>query len=830
MASKQVVQIMIEAEENVSKAANKAESSLSKLGKLGSKAMDAITNVSSRVSNAFSNIGSYVERAREKFNSFKNSSDKLGMIRNTISNAANSFGQLVRSGDLAAKTMEKLKSVSDGISSKFTSLKSKITSFGSSVKSSLKSAFSLTGIKEKLSSIGGSIDKIKAKMKQLSAEAKGAGGGLGFLKNAASMTAGMIGYDLVNSIMETTRASLNARSGMQAFAQRLNMSATEVATYQKSLDDLQNTFKKVDMDVVGQQATDMAFRLGLPKESLTQLTETTAIFNDAMIRNGRSSEDAMMAMADAMDGQFVRLKEIGISQEDLMRNGWDGDINNKTGLLDAMNKSLKEQHYDELAKSVDTLDDAWQVLSITMGNLLEGVLVPLTPIIVGVVNGITNAITAIKDAFSGLPDWAQIGIAIAAVAISVGLVVSALGGVGAIIPAITGLFGPLIAVIGGISAPVLAVVAAIGLIVAAVYEVGKAFGWWNDVGSMLDAITAGLQRLWSAFISNPDVQAFIQGVIDGFTWLIDIVGQVGQAVLDFFGISSEGNFDIVRTLIDGIGAAWNAVRPAIMFVIGVWQQLASTIELFRTGQMDLPTFIMNILTILANAYRTIFTTIIGLVVRFASQLVQRGISAATRFVNGIITWLKSLPGRAYSALIAVVSRIVSAGSQWVSNAKTKAGEIVSGVYNKLTGLPGQISSALSGVVDAITSPFKSAYDSVCGVVDNIKSKVEEGMNALGNLGGAAGFEAAGFEAAGFEAAGFETTTSNPTEHHETIDVNYNISLDLNNVPGGMSSTDLINALTNRDVLTALTGNRDFQTLDAKVKARINAKSNRARGA
>ena len=56
MASKQVVQIMIEAEENVSKAAGKAESSLSKLGKLGSKAMDAITNVSSRVSNAFSSL------------------------------------------------------------------------------------------------------------------------------------------------------------------------------------------------------------------------------------------------------------------------------------------------------------------------------------------------------------------------------------------------------------------------------------------------------------------------------------------------------------------------------------------------------------------------------------------------------------------------------------------------------------------------------------------------------------------------------------------------------------------------------------------------------
>ena len=73
-----------------------------------------------------------------------------------------------------------------------------------------------------------------------------------------------------------------------------------------------------------------------------------------------------------------------------MNNGWDGDINNKTGLLKAMNKALKEQHYDELAKSVDNLDDAWQVLSVTLGNLLESILLPLTPAIVGIITGFTD--------------------------------------------------------------------------------------------------------------------------------------------------------------------------------------------------------------------------------------------------------------------------------------------------------------------------------------------------------------------------------------------------------------------------------------------------------
>ena len=264
-----------------------------------------------------------------------------------------------------------------------------------------------------------------------------------------------------------------------------------------------------------------------------------------------------------------------------------------------------------------------------------------------------------------------------------------------------------------------------------------------------------------------------------------------------------------------------------MFVIDVWMQLINTVNQFRTGQIDLPTFIMNILTILANAYRTIFTTIIGLVVRFASQMIQRGISAATRFVNGIITWLKSLPGKAYSALLQVVSRITNAGAMWVRAAKQKAKEIITNVYNTLTGLPGQIASALSGVAEAFAKPFRDAYDKVCKEVDKIKDKVDEGMEWIGNLGGAqAGEEADGRVSLLDSATNYNITTDNSPV---TVDHNLNISLDLKNVPSGMDSDTLIAALTDRKVLSALTGNSDFQLFDGKAKERLNLKVNRSRG-
>lgn len=899
MVSKQVIQILIEAEEEVSKVAKKAEDALNKMGSVGSNAMEKINNASGRIHEGFNKIHSYVDTAREKFNEFVNSSTKLGTLRNTISNVANSFGSLITNSNTAKLAMEKIKSVSDQIQSKFTSLQNKIRNFGSSVKSSLTSAFSSfgSGLKAKISSIGKSIDNLKAKMRSLASEAKktGGSGGLGFLRSAASMTVGMLGYDLVNSIVQTTRASLNARGAIQQFGSRLNMSASEVSSFQKSLDNLQSTFKKVDMDVVGQTAMDMAYRLQLPKTSLTELTETTAIFTDAMARNGRTSEDAMLAMADAMDGQFRRLQEIGLSEEALMRNGWSGDLSDKEGLLKAMNKALKEQHYDVLAKSIDTLDDAWNALSITLSNLLESIILPLMPAILQIVSYFSDAVTGLmgfvgmlQSAWSSLPDWAQIGIGIAVVAVAIGIAVAAFGGLEAIILSLATSIAPLVIAITSISWPLVAIVAAIGLVIAAIYEVGKAFGWWSSVGGMLEAIGAGLGRLWNAFINHPDVQALISAISGALSELGSWLSWAGQQVLAFFGISTGSNWDVVKAIIDGIGGAWNNVKGAVGNVIGVIQAiynfvvpigqaiyealkpivciiigcspgiipalqmlygvfveiwsaimafigpiisvivnlvrgLINAFEQFKNGQINLPTLIMTVLTLLWNAYSTIILKILSLVVRFAGQMLQKAMQTGRNFVNGIMNYLQQLPGKALSTLLRVVTSIVSAGTQWISNAKDKAQAVVDGVRDVLSNTASAVSSALGGVVDAIVAPFREAYNQAKAWWDSIAS-----------LGGAAGSDAAGGEMAIARTAldlssdkEFDIITGETV--HVEVEVENKVILDLINVPAHIDTATLIRMLQDKEVLQALTSNPDFQSLDAKMKDEILARIKRAGG-
>ena len=641
----------------------------------------------------------------------------------------------------------------------FDTLRSKFTSLASTMSGKFSNA----------------VDGVRNKLTSLSNGAKGLASAMNFLKGAVSMTVGMIGYDLVNSMMETTRASLNARSSMQAFASRLNMSAGEVSAFQKSLDDLQNTYKKIDMDVVGQQATDMAYRLGLPKTSLAELTETTAIFTDAMQRNGRSAEDSMLAMSDAMDGQFTRLKEIGIQQEDLIRNGWSGDLEDKEGLLKAMNAALKEQHYDDLAKSVDTLDDAWQVLSITLSNLLEAIILPLTPAIVAVVSGFTDAINAVKPfismlqgAWGALPDWLRD--AAWATALTIGLY--ALGTVimSTVVPALAA--AALAAIdfaIAMMANPLTYVLIALVAIAYAVYEIGKAFGWWDDVSGM-----------WEAFLNN-------------------ILIPVWEFLVNTFTPAWEA-----------IGAAINAIMPFIT-------ALGDAFSAFGSGQMDLLSLIWTIMTSMYNIYTTIFSMVMTALMNFASNLVQQGISGATQFVNGIITRISQLPGKVASQLAAVLSRIVSAGSQWVNNAKSKASSLVSSVTSTLSSLPGKISSALSGVVNAIVKPFQDAYNRVSAEVDKIKNKV----NDLSNLsfGGGDEFIAPDAYNAGVDLSG---TTKEMTLVH-----------DFKNLPNGVTASEVAEIVLataeSKEFGQAIASNSGFQNMDLKVKNTFTSRVNRANG-
>lgn len=391
--------------------------------------------------------------------------------------------------------------------------------------------------------------------------------------------------------------------------------------------------------------------------------------------------------------------------------------------------------------------------------------------------------------------------------------------------------------------PLLVIVGVIALVVYAVYELGKSFGWWTDVSSMIDAIKAGIMRLWEAFINHPDVQAVIQALSDVWNALSGAIASVSQAVMDFFGINTGGEFDIVRALIDGIGLAWQTITAPIRWVISLVGAVINIFGQLLNGQISFQQAVIMIWTTLSTAWGSILNGIRSLIVRMFSRFVTTAIARTNALVLGAVRALQRLPGRAYNALIGVVTKITQAGQKWVNTARNKAGDVVTAVHNKLSGISSKISSALSGVVNAFTKPFKDAYSAVADWVGKIKSKASEVTGLNLGAGGDYPDEITGAVAAGgdystaldvLNGKPFEINTGEYVVEEQDLNINVNevIMLDLANVPNNLDKDELMNwlqtAIGDKGLIRTLVENSDFQDMDMKVKQTL-FKKNARRG-
>ena len=263
------------------------------------------------------------------------------------------------------------------------------------------------------------------------------------LDGAFSMMGGLIGYELGAGLIEAGRQAINASQQFDYFAGRLGKSAQDTQQFKQGINDLQKEFKKVNMTSVGSTAMEIAVKNGLQgtNEELLGISRMTAVMSSTFKKEGRTEEDAILAVNDALDGQFRRLQEIGIKQEDLKKNGWNGDLNDKMGLVNALNKTMKDMGYEETAKDITSLDDAWSALTVAGSKLIESVLIPMMPAIMGVLNGLTNMVSGFNDMPQWFKDLASYGVMAGAGILTVAYAASKLSGVLGGLKSFGGIFG-----------------------------------------------------------------------------------------------------------------------------------------------------------------------------------------------------------------------------------------------------------------------------------------------------------------------------------------------------------------------------------------------------
>ncbi len=665
------------------------------------------------------------------------------------------------------------------IGSTITSVREKLVNLGGTAKEALGSRFSgaVTSAKEKLSSLKGSISSASTSMKTLNQSTQSAGSGMGFLRSAASMTVGMIGYDLVNSIMEAGRASINAAGNFGAFGKRMRMSASEIKKFSEECNTMQSQFRKVDMNAVGASALELGVKLGVPKSQMGALTKMTAVMSSAFIKEGRTQEDAILAVSDAMDGQFRRLQEIGITQDKLKQNGWNGNLQDTASLMNAINTTMDQMGITKTAQGIYTLDDAYQALTVSGGQFLAKVLIPITPLITGAVDGITGflgVLESLGSTLSGMPDAAKITLLVTG--ITVGLVMLSAVIMSTVIPSLISsgiaLITWIIEAMGGTLAtdslafafqalgfviwealaPFLPLIAAIALAAVAFYELGKAFDWWHDLDSMFAAFTAGWNRICSAVSENEALQ-------EAFDILKYAIYAVQQALSPLIGSlqGCGGEFNIVGWIIHGVvipaievlSVIIRYVAYAIIWTVSACQQLYSafeyiggcisnTIAFFEwlyNCIVNIPTAAQDMIAGIITWFSQLPGLVWGWIVSTATNIVggmtawiNYGRAKAQVFINAVIGFIKTLPGRVYTYIVNTASRILSGAASWVTNARNRASATVNAVVNRIAGLPGAVYQEFLNIGNRIVQAGQSVLNKAKQFGANLKNAV---LNALG---------------------------------------------------------------------------------------------------
>ena len=234
---------------------------------------------------------------------------------------------------------------------------------------------------------------------------------MGYLPSRiGSMALTMWGFNELMDIYNNTYSHINAEGQRDYFADRIGMDTKALNGFKSEIASMQKQYQKLDMTVVGANALETASKYGVASDDLGNLTKVMAIYGSEFVKQGRSQEDSILAINDALDGELRRLKEVGIGAEELEATGlWNGDESDKTGMILALLQIADERGYTKTAQEITNLSDAIQVLEVRLAidlaqafHIIEPILTETAKVFVGlltIVEQLSGAISGLAKEF-----------------------------------------------------------------------------------------------------------------------------------------------------------------------------------------------------------------------------------------------------------------------------------------------------------------------------------------------------------------------------------------------------------------------------------------------
>lgn len=520
---------------------------------------------------------------------------------------------------------------------------------------------------------------------------------------------------------------------------------------------------------------------------------------------GISQEEASSKLTKAFAGQGRGLKQLGINLDDY-KDKATGAIDKQRLLRDITNKTkdASSKYAGSTQADMNRINQAITNIKTDFGKALLTSIQPLLPVVQGLLNTFNNlpgpiktilfsigglaavigvvagpittvvgAVQSLKGAVSAVSSTMKVAETVttaltsaelAAGAAKAGLTAEEIGSAaahagstaaitaesGATGLASTGFLAMAAAELAAL-APIILVIAAIAAIIIIIEQLGEYMGWWSDWGSMIEAFSSGIQRLWNAFVGSKVVQGYLSALRAEFNLIksivMPIISAVGAAWSGFMGILGSGTgSDPVGGLISGFGKLDSMISGAVGAIRKLPQTLQQLPGKAKAAVMGMVTafsslvlkgavyarqlvtrFVANLGSMPARV-KMIFTRVLTMIRIWALQTIAKMKQTGVKMVTGLVNRLRQLPSKVWHFISQIPHKIAQVASSAVSAAISLATQVVNAVGNGIKGVAQKVYTEFMNIPKKIKSAVSSAVQAATSFGSDIKNAVLKALH------------------------------------------------------------------------------------------------------
>ncbi len=467
-------------------------------------------------------------------------------------------------------------------------------------------------------------------------------------------------FDMVKNSIGAAVDRVDTLNNFPKIMSSLGYSATDAGNQvQRMSDRLQGLPTSLD------QMTGMVQKIAPLTGSLSEATDISLAFNDALLAGGKSTG----MQSDAME-QYSQMLSVG--KVDMM--AWRSVVNAMPGQMDQLSKSILGDKANQMdlynamkdgRVSFKQFNDAVVALDKQGGGHFQSFRDQAFAATGGIKTGVANAKNAINR---GLADIIQ--------DIGASNISGAIAGIGSgfeqVAKTVAPIIGSIVRFVGSL-AKIPAVQGSVAALAGAFVALGAAMKIAAIIQSVVKAFDTFKQAQQAATLAQAVFNAVMS--INPFTVIILAIGAVVGALTYFFTMTDTGR------------QVWSTF---VSWFQGVWSGLGS--------------WFSGVLSSISSVWTTVWTAV--------STFFQGIWSGIVAFVEPILSAIGSAIGSALGAIQGVWDTVWSAISGFVSSVWGAISGTVGGAINSVLGV-------ISGVMGAIQGVWNGVWSAISGFVGNI---------------------------------------------------------------------------------------------------------------